>query len=387
MQKILLQPKKPLFVLAAVVLVIASIGWLTLGNNAQDVARAAQIDAAPTPNFVRLDEQIFVPFHSPLRDRIVVQPVSAMDTAHTVELPAQVEANPAQTINIVPPATGKLLELKVGLGDHVKKGQLLMVMTSGDFAQATSDQQKAHDTLQLTKKGLERQRGVQDAGAGAAKDFEQAESANSQAQAEFTRADTRLKSLGTISADSNGRRLNILAPTSGSVTALSVGVGQSLNDPSAVLMTIANLENVWITANVPENLLSSVRTGQSVTIRLPAYAGAQLNGNVQFVSDVLQPDTRRALVRISMPNVDGKLKPNMFATATFAVAQTAAPVVPTSALLMNNDDTTVFVETASWTFIRRKVELGREGNGSVRIQTGLRAGERVVIQGGVLLND
>jgi cobalt-zinc-cadmium efflux system membrane fusion protein len=287
----------------------------------------------------------------------------------------------------VPPVAGKVLELKVGLGDHVKKGQLLLVMTSGDFAQAASDQQKARNALQLAKKVLERQRGVQDAGAGAAKDLEQAESTYIQAQAEFSRADTRLKSLGAISADSSGRRLNIVAPTSGSITALSIGVGQSANDPNAVLMTIANLDQVWITANVPEAMLASVRQGQPVSIHLPAYPGTGFQGNVAFVSDVLQADTRRAPVRISMPNAEGKFKPNMFATASFAVAQASAPVVPTSALLMNNDDTTVFVEVAPWTFVRRKVEIGNEEDGRARIQTGLNAGERVVTTGGVLLND
>ncbi|MDY7544879.1 efflux RND transporter periplasmic adaptor subunit [Glaciimonas sp. CA11.2] len=385
MQKSIPPRKKNVCILAIGVLAIAGIVWIT--SSSKGVIHAADANAEPIPNLIRKGDQILVPLHSPLRDRLTVQLVAAMDTTHALELPAQVEADPSRTINIVPPVAGKVLELKVGLGDHVKKGQLLLVMTSGDFAQAASDQQKTRDTLQLAKKIVDRQRGVQDAGAGAAKDLEQAESASIQAQAEFTRADTRLKSLGVVSADSNGRRLNIVAPTSGSITALSIGVGQSVNDPTASMMTIANLDNVWITANVPENLVSSIKTGQQVAIHLPAYADMPFKGSVSFISDVLQPDTRRALVRISMPNADGKLKPNMFARVSFAVAQTSAPVVPTSALLMNNDDTTVFVETTPWTFVRHKVELGSEANSSVRIQAGLNVGDRVVTKGGVLLND
>jgi len=387
MQNIILQPKKRVLVLAIAILVAAGIGWVTSGGTGKGLAHAADTSAEPAPNFIRKGDQLTVPARSPLRSRIAVQAVAALDAAHGLALPAQVEADPARTINILPPVAGKVVELKVGLGDQVKKGQLLMVMTSGDFAQAASDQQKARDALQLAKKVLERQRGVQDAGAGATKDLEQAESTYIQAQAEFSRADTRLKSLGVVSADSTGHRLNIVAPTSGSITALSIGVGQNANDLTATVMTIANLDKVWITANVPENLLSSVKKGQSVAIHLPAFPDTELKGNVAFVSDVLQPDTRRAPVRISMPNPDGKLKPNMFATASFAVPQTAAPVVPTSALLMNNDDTTVFVEVAPWTFVRRAVQIGNEENGQVRIQAGLKAGERVVTSGGVLLND
>ena len=389
MQKPILLRKKSVCVLVISILAIAGFVWLSSSDTGMS-ASAHSSEADPIPNFIRKGDLIYVPLHSPLRDRLMVQLVSSRDSARALELPAQVEADPSRTINMVPPAAGKVLELKVGLGDHVKKGQLLLVMASGDFAQAAADQQKARDTLQLTKKVLERQRGVQEAGAGAGKDLEQAESSNIQAQAEFSRADTRLKSLAIVSGvstDSSGRRLNIVAPNAGSVTALSVGVGQSVNDPTASMMTIANLDNVWITANVPENLLSSVKVGQPVVIHLPAYPDALLKGSVTFISDILQPDTRRALVRISVPNGDGRLKPNMFATASFTIAQATAPVVPVSALLMNNDDTTVFVETKSWTFSRRKVELGSEANGTVRVQTGLKAGDQVVIKGGVLLND
>ncbi|AEK61327.1 efflux RND transporter periplasmic adaptor subunit [Collimonas fungivorans] len=373
--------RKPLMALAVVILIAGRLAFVVFDSKAS--ARAADTESAV--NFIRQGERIAIPEHSPLRQRLAVQAVAALDAAHVLELPAQVEADPARTINILPPVAGKVLELKVGLGDRVRKGQLLLVMASGDFAQASAELQKTRDALQLAKRALERQRGVQQAGAGAAKDLEQAESAYVQAQAEFASADTRLKSIGA--AGSSGQRLNVVAPDAGSITELAVGAGQSANDTNAVLMTIANLEHVWITANVPENMLASIRKGQAASISLPAYPGEQFQGKVSFISDVLQADTRRALVRISVPNADGRFKPNMFANVSFAVAQAAAPSVPPSALLMNNENTTVFVEVAPWTFVRRTIETGNQEDGSVRIESGLQVGERVVTKGGVLLND
>ncbi|WP_442783442.1 efflux RND transporter periplasmic adaptor subunit [Collimonas fungivorans] len=373
--------RKPLMALAVVILIAGRLAFVVFDSKAS--ARAADTESAV--NFIRQGERIAIPEHSPLRQRLAVQAVAALDAAHVLELPAQVEADPARTINILPPVAGKVLELKVGLGDRVRKGQLLLVMTSGDFAQASAELQKTRNALQLAKRALERQRGVQQAGAGAAKDLEQAESAYVQAQAEFASADTRLKSIGA--AGSSGQRLNVVAPDAGSITELAVGAGQSANDTNAVLMTIANLEHVWITANVPENMLSSIRKGQAASISLPAYPGERFQGKVSFISDVLQADTRRALVRISVPNGDGRFKPNMFANVSFAVAQAAAPSVPPSALLMNNENTTVFVEVAPWTFVRRTIETGNQEDGSVRIESGLQVGERVVTKGGVLLND
>jgi len=341
----------------------------------------------PMPLMVRQGENIVIPANSAMRQRIKIAAVAQSDATHALDIPAQVEADPARTVNILAPVTGKIAELKVGLGDHVKKGQILLMIASGDFAQAASDQQKARDALQLAEKALARQRGVQQAGAGAQKDLEQFESTYQQALFEFNRADVRLKSFGEAGTDISGRRLTLLAPVSGSITELSVGIGQNVTDLTASMMTISNLDNVWVTANVPEDQLSSVHPGQAVKIALNAYPGQQLNGKVSFISDVLQPDTRRSLVRITLANRDGKLKPNMYATASFVLPQPSALSVPTSALLMNNDNTTVFVEVAPWTFARRKVETGYEENGSVRILHGLNAGERVIGIGGVLLND
>ncbi|MBB3214122.1 cobalt-zinc-cadmium efflux system membrane fusion protein [Herbaspirillum sp. Sphag1AN] len=375
--------KRPLTIAISAALGAAVLLSISLGMRSSFVHAENQPEAL----MVRQGPNIVIPANSPLRQRISVVTASQADSAHAVELPAQVEANPATTVNILPPLTGKVVALKVGLGDRVKKGQPLLVIASGDFAQAASDQQKARDALQLAKRTLERQRGVQQAGAGAQKDLEAAESAYEQALYEFNRADTRVHALGDIGTDLSGRGLTVFAPVSGSITALSIGLGQNVNDATASVMTISNLDSVWVTANVPENMLSYVSKGQSVKLSLNAYPDAQFKGKVSFISDVLQPDTRRSLVRIALDNKEGKLKPNMYATASFPVPQAVSASVPTSALLMNNDSTTLFVEVAPWTFTRRTVETGFEDNGQVRILSGVKVGERVIGAGGVLLND
>lgn len=400
------QHYRRIIITVAVIAIVVAAVWILTGSASQSAARAnpasstadADVSASGTiaPNFIRVGEHLFVPPGSPLRRRILVLPVTATSAPTQTSLPAQVEADPARMVNIVPPAAGRVTELKVGLGDHVVKGQLLLVMTSGDVALAAADRDKAHDAAQLSARVLERQRGMQEAGAGAGKDLEQAESSDTQARAELARAEARLRSLGAFAASGNtgsgaGGRINIVAPISGSITSLAAAVGMSANDPTAVLMTVANLDTVWITANVPENMLSQIEKGQTVAIGLPAYPELSLHGVVAFVSDVLQPDTRRAAIRIVIRNTSlggaVRLKPNMYATTAFAVAAAATPAVPASALLMNNDSTTVFVEIAPWTFVRRAIETGSEADGRVRVKSGLHTGDRIVVSGGVLLND
>ena len=345
--------------------------------------------AAPTPAAAVVNEggKLRVPDGSPLRGKLVVQAVESRQAPHVLSVPAMVEADPARTIAVVPPTTGRVVELKVGLGDRVTRGQTLMVIASGDSAQAYTDVDKARDALDLARKQLDRARTVKDAGGEATKDVEAAQSAFAQAQAEFDRANSRVVSLGGTTGKGGVRMMNVNAAIDGSITTLAVAPGQFVNDATATAMTLSNLDPIWVTANVPENELAKIKKGQNADVVLSAYPGDVLHGTVQFADQVLAADTRRGKVRIVFANTDGKLKPNMFATATLDVPQPAQVIVPQSALLMNNDSTTVFVETAPWTFERRAVTLGYDEGDAARVIDGLKTGERVIVKGGVLVND
>jgi cobalt-zinc-cadmium efflux system membrane fusion protein len=137
----------------------------------------------------------------------------------------------------------------------------------------------------------------------------------------------------------------------------------------------------------PEGDVAFLAKDQDAEAVLAAYPGQTLHGKIKFVSDVIEPDSRRDKVRIAVDNSDYKLKPNMFATVTVVGSPRSRVVLPTSALLMNNDRTTVFVATAPWTFERRTVEPLLEEGTTVPIGAGLSAGEQVVVKGGILLND
>jgi cobalt-zinc-cadmium efflux system membrane fusion protein len=138
---------------------------------------------------------------------------------------------------------------------------------------------------------------------------------------------------------------------------------------------------------VAEKDVASVSRNQDADVSLDAYPGRVLHGKVLFVADVIEPDTRRNKIRIAFANTDYALKPNMFATVTLSGAKQSRIVLPSSALLMNNDRTSVFVATAPWTFERRIVDPELTEGGSVAIRSGLVAGDKVVVSGGILLND
>jgi membrane fusion protein, heavy metal efflux system len=341
-----------------------------------------------TPPLVRQGDKIIVPEGSPLRGRLSVMPVEAETVSPKLLLPAVVESDPSRTAAVLTPAAGRVLDVKVALGDRVSQGQVLAIIDSADLAQAYDDNEKAADALALTQRNLTRQEGQAKIGAASDRDLDQARSDHRQAAAEYARTQAHLKVLG-VSAESNerSRLLTVRASMAGSITALSIARGNMLNDPTQPMMTLADLSTVWVTALVPEKDVGAVAKDQEADVVLAALPGQSLHGKVLFVSDVLEADSRRNKLRIAFANPEHLLKPNMFATVTLSGQRRTQVVLPTSALLMNNDRTSVFVAVAPWTFERHPVELQLEEGSWVAIRSGVKAGDQVVVKGGILLND
>lgn len=349
--------------------------------------RAADETAAP-PALVHDHDKIIVPEKSPYRTRLAIEAVATQPLRRVLDTPALVEADPARTAKILPPLGGRIVDLKVALGDRVVQGQPVAIIESADLAQAYDDDDKAHSVLDVAKRAYDRQRGVTGIGAGADKDLEAARDAYTQADAEYQRTQAHLKAVGQFAdVKDKARVLIVRAPITGDVTELDIARGSYINDPTQSLMTVSALDKVWVTANVAEKDIDLVRQGQEADIHFAAYPNETFQGKVQFISPVLEPDTRRTKVRIAFDNPAGRFKPNMFAIASFKRSEIPQLVLPTSALLMNNDSTTIFVEVAPWTFVRRTVVTEYQTGDTVTIANGVNLGERVVIKGGVLLND
>lgn len=365
--------------------VLLILGVLTKGFGLWGASGGPTTDV---PVLVKHGDTVQIPDGSPLRDRIGVIPASVESVNSRLVLPATVESDPARTAAVLTPLSGRILELKVGLGDRVAAGQILAVLDSPDLAQAYDDNDKAADAAQLADKNLHRQEEQFKLGTASARDLDQARSDDAQTDAEYTRTQARLKVIGAPATAARGTRtLTIRAPIGGSIISQSGAPGAMINDPTQPIMTIADLSTVWVTAQVPEKDVAEVSKDQAADVELEAYPGNVLHGKVLFVSDVIEPDSRRNKIRIAFTNADHLLKPNMFATVTLLGGKRSRVVLPTAALLMNNDHTSVFVETVPWTFERRVVEPQLEEGPTVAIGSGVNGGEKVVVKGGILLND
>jgi cobalt-zinc-cadmium efflux system membrane fusion protein len=140
-----------------------------------------------------------------------------------------------------------------------------------------------------------------------------------------------------------------------------------------------------VTASVQEKDVRRVHKNDEATSVFAAYPGEKFTGRVLIVSDLLDPETHAIKVRVAFENPEGRLKPGMFATVTFASTAAAEVVVPSAALVLIGDKNYVFVEAAPWTFQRRDVETAESQGGVTIIKNGLQAGDKIVVKDAVLL--
>lgn len=355
------------------VMLFALLAGLTAG-----LACSKDTPAATSKAPVTLDPDVFEADHPELFKTA---------KAETHKLPTVVTSNGTvspdvnRTIHVTSLGAGRVVDLKVKLGDSVKKGETLLVISSPDLSSAFSDYEKAKADEVLSKKSLDRAQMLFDRGAIAAKDLEVAQDTEDKAKVDVDTADHHVRILGGDPAHSSPL-LVLKAPVSGTIVEQNVagfeGVKSLDNTPN--LFTIANLAEVWVVCDVFENDLGEVHMGDSAEIRLNAFPDRIFKGRVADISRVLDPNTRSAKVRIVLGNADGSLRPGMFAVATFRSRKlTDRIVVPSTAIMRLHDKDWVFRKEGDKRF--RKIEVQADGlapDGMQEIRQGVKPGDELV---------
>jgi cobalt-zinc-cadmium efflux system membrane fusion protein len=302
-------------------------------------------------------------------------------------LPTQVTANGTvtpdvnRTIHVTSLGAGRVVDLRTKLGDAVKKGQTLLVISSPDISSAFSDYEKAKADEALSHKALDRAQTLYDKGAIATKDLEVAQDAEDKAKVDVDTADHHVRILGGDPAHSSPL-IELKAPVSGTIVEQNVAGSEGIKslDNTPNLFTIANLSEVWVVCDVFENDLGEVHVGDAAEIRLNAFPERVFKGKVADISRVLDPNTRSAKVRIVLGNADGALRSGMFAVATFHSRKlTNRIVVPSTAIMRLHDKDWVFRKEGDKQF--RKIEIKADGlapDGMQEIREGVKAGDEVV---------
>jgi cobalt-zinc-cadmium efflux system membrane fusion protein len=341
---------------------------------------------------------------------LTLQPVveRAFRAEHVTE--GKVAIDEDRSTPVFSPYTGRVTKLLVRPGDAVVKGQPLFVIEAADTVQAQNDyiaamtaMNKAQSALDLAQIQDKRAKDLFEGKAVPLKDHQQAQAMLIQSQNDLRSTQTaleasqnKLRILGFSDADITSLqqkgRLNpettVFAPIAGTVVQRKAGPGQYVSSgASDPVYVIGDLSTVWMTAFVRESDAASVSVGQDVSFSVMALPGRPLSARINYVATAIDPATRRLLVRATIDNKDGRLKPEMFANVTlYSASDHPAVGVPKQALIYEGDQVRVWVAHEDKSIELRQIKPGLTNGDLVEVIGNLKPGEQIVTKGSLFID-
>ncbi|MFZ9151125.1 MAG: efflux RND transporter periplasmic adaptor subunit [Burkholderiales bacterium] len=297
--------------------------------------------------------------------------------------------NEERTVRVYTPFAGRVEKILVQPGQKITAGQALAFIASPEFGQAQSDARRAESDFALAEKNLQRVRELEQHGVAPRKDLQSAEADATRTRAEYERTRKRLAMYGAAK-DSVDQSYTLTSPIAGTVVERNINPGQELRPDQMVansppLFVISDPATLWAQFDASERNLIHLRPGKSISVRTPAFRDQSFTAKVEAISDFLDPGTRALKVRARIENKDNKLKAEMFVTAEVDADGEKELLVPTKSVFFQNEKYFLFIDESNGSYQRREVKTGDVRNNLVEILSGLNAGEKVVTEGTLML--
>lgn len=301
----------------------------------------------------------------------------------SVTFPGEIRFDEDRTAHVVPRVSGIVEEVKVELGQAVKKGQVLAVIASQQISDMRSELQAAQRRLELARLTLQREKKLWEDKISAEQDYLLARQAYQEADISAANGRQKLSAIGASLKGSAGNRYELIAPFDAVVVEKHLAIGEVV-DAASSAFTLSDLSRVWATFGATPKDLNKVMVGRQVTVSAPEL-NAHVDGRISYVGSLLGEQTRAAVVRVVVANPEGAWRPGLFVSIDVKAEHAQAGVsVPESAVQSIEDKPSVFVRNPQG-FDIKPVKVGRRDGGYVEILSGLAAGEQVAAAGSFIL--
>ena len=365
---------------------VALLTCLLLISGCKKSQPSGAAQTAQDPNLVMANESLLA--------QIKISVVSQGDVSDILRVAGQIDFDEQALTRIGASVTGRVTQINAQLGNEVKKGDTLALINSSELSNSQLAYLKARSEKEFHRRTVQRAKTLFEADVISAAELQRRESEYEVASAQTRAAQDQLRVLGvnfkameelatTGAIDSVA---SVMATIKGVVVERKVTTGQVVQ-PADVLFTVADLSRVWAVAQVPEQQVAQVKVGQSVRIEVPALQNEQLLGKLIYVGQTVNPETRTVLVRTELDNTSGRLKPSMLASMLIESTPKKQLVIPTSAVVREQDADYVFIEEKPGSFRLKPVRLSSEHNGQRVVLDGLSQGMRIVSEGAFHLNN
>lgn len=321
-----------------------------------------------------------------LQKMIHIDTVSTTNIDDELVLSGEIGFDENKVVKVFPFSSGQVLEVKVSLGDKVKQGQTLAVIKSAEIVGNYSDLSSAERDETIAKRQMDNEESLFKSGIASEKEYNEAKLNFEKASSVTNKIREQIAINGKGNTNANGTYI-IKAPRDGFIVEKKINPGGFIRqDNTDNLFTISDLKNVWVWANVYEIDISKVKLGYTAVVNTLAYPDKAFTGEVDKISDVLDPQTKVMRIRVNLPNTSGLLKPEMFANVKVTNKEGRKCVsIPSSALVFSNSKNFVVIYRDQCDLKVQEVSVLKNVNGISYISSGLQVGDKVVSDNQILL--
>jgi cobalt-zinc-cadmium efflux system membrane fusion protein len=312
--------------------------------------------------------------------------VAKTATQETLRLSGRIGWDETRTVRVFAPLGGRIVKLNATPGDKVKADDMLATLSSPDFGEAQAEASKAGADFNVAEKSMSRARELHKAGVISDKDLDLAEADFARAAADRNRTAARTRAYGAIGKAGVDQQFSLRTPIAGMVVERNANPGQEVRpDSNSPLFVISDPDHLWVNLDVPESLIGVIKSGMKVALRQATLGDESREAVIEHVADFIDPDTRRTRARAVLDNKDRRLKAEMFVNADVVVDRGEFIHVPASAVILLGKVQYVFIEEAPGRYHRQPITAEESDFDTMRIRSGVKAGERVVSKGALLL--
>lgn len=311
---------------------------------------------------------------------ITLKQVGATRIESGLQLPGEIRFNEDRTAHVVPQVAGVVESVSATLGQKVRKGQVLAVISSSAVSEQRSELLNAEQRLSLARSTWQREKQLWEQKISAEQDYQQAQLSLQEAEVAVRNARQKLRAIGVTGTGSGAlNRHEIRAPFDGTVVEKHLGLGEAVREDANAFI-IADLSSVWAEIIVSPKDLQTVRAGSAAVVRATAFE-ANATGRISYVGALIGEQTRTAKAHVILPNPQESWRPGLFVTVDVMTESSEVKLAVDAEAIQTVDNKSVVFVRVDDGFKAQEVRTGRSDGKSVEILSGLQAGQQYAASG------
>jgi cobalt-zinc-cadmium efflux system membrane fusion protein len=333
-----------------------------------------------------IGDTVFVPFSSPVMTKLKFKTVTADDHTGYFTTTGVVRPISGHKAEVASPFEGRIVRSFINLGQKVSMGSPLFEVSSSDYLEHVRMFMQAKKEKELAEKNLARKKDLMEKGVSSRREYDEARLEFDLADKELEKTASILKIMNLNPDDADLiKPMVVRSPIAGEVVNTQLTAGQFIRSDEDPLVIVADINKIWVVANVKEKDLGAFNLNNQVEVFTESMPDNPIKGQVSYIGDIMNQETRSVEVYIECQNPDHVLKCGMFVTVRFYHSIPNSIVIPASSVLQNHDKSYLFVQARPGVFVRKRVEVTSFDEKDLIVNSGLEHGKIIVSEGGLFL--